>query len=301
MVDEGVVLLGVEHLEQRARRIAPEVHAHLVHFVEQEQGIPHADLAHVLQDLAGHRADVGAPVAADLRLVAHAAQRHAHELAVGRARDRLAERGLAHAGGADQAQDGGLQLVHALLHGQVLDDALLHLLQAVVVLVQHLLGGAEIGVDLALLLPRQRHQRVDVVAHDGRFGRHRRHQLQLLQLRFGLLARFLRHVRGLDALLDLVDVGALVHLAELLLDRLHLLVEVVLALALLHLALDAPADALLDLEDLELALDQLQQVLEALLDAEHLEHFLLLLELQRQVRGDGIAEAARPRRSRRAR
>ena len=183
VVDEGVVLLGIEHFEQRARRIAAEIHAHLVDFVEQEQRIAHADLGHVLQDLARHRADVGAAVAADLGLVAHAAQRHAHELAVGRARDRLAERGLAHAGRADQAQDRRLQLVHALLHREVLDDALLDLLQPVVVLVEDLLGGAEIGADLALLLPRQRDDRVDVVAHDGRLGRHRRHQLQLLQLR----------------------------------------------------------------------------------------------------------------------
>ena len=43
----------------------------------------------------GQRADVGAAVAADLRLVAHAAERDAHELAAHRARDRAAERGLA--------------------------------------------------------------------------------------------------------------------------------------------------------------------------------------------------------------
>ena len=32
-------------------------------------------------------------------------------------------------------------------------------------------------------------------------------------------------------------------------------------------------------------------MLEALLDVEHLEHFLLLLELERQVRGDRVAQA----------
>ncbi len=45
-------------------------------------------------DRARHGADVGAPVAADLRLVAHAADRHADELAPERAGDRLAERRL---------------------------------------------------------------------------------------------------------------------------------------------------------------------------------------------------------------
>ena len=47
-----------------------------------------------MQHLARHRADVGTAVAADLGFVAHAAQRHAHELAVRRAGDGLAQRGL---------------------------------------------------------------------------------------------------------------------------------------------------------------------------------------------------------------
>ena len=77
---------------------------------------------------------------ADLGLVAHAAERHAHELAAGRLGDRLAERGLADAGRADQAQDRPGQLVGALLHGEILDDALLDLLQAVVIGVEDLLA-----------------------------------------------------------------------------------------------------------------------------------------------------------------
>ena len=48
----------------------------------RNSGLRTRDLGHVLQDLAGHRADVGAAMAADLGLVAHAAERHAHELAV---------------------------------------------------------------------------------------------------------------------------------------------------------------------------------------------------------------------------
>ena len=140
VVVEGVVLLGIEHLEQRRRRIAAEIGAHLVDLVEQEQRIRGLRLAHRLDDLAGHRADIGPPMAADLRLVAHAAERDAHELAAGRFRDRLAERGLADAGRADQAQDRPGQLVGALLHREILDDALLDLLEAVVIGVENLLG-----------------------------------------------------------------------------------------------------------------------------------------------------------------
>ena len=96
VIDECMVLLGIEHFQQRGCRIAAKIHPHLVNLVEQEQRIPHADLGHVLQNLAGHRSNVGAPVPANFRLVAHSAERHAHELSVGRARNRLPERGFAH-------------------------------------------------------------------------------------------------------------------------------------------------------------------------------------------------------------
>ena len=135
-------------------------------------------------------------------------------------------------------------------------------------------------------------QRVDVVAHDRRFGRHRRHHSQLLQLGHRLGLGLARHLHALDLLLHLLEVGVLVALAEFLLDRLDLLVQVVLALALLHLALHAAADALLDLQDVDFAFEHAEQVLEALADVAHLEDLLLLLELERQMRGNRVREAA---------
>ena len=84
-----------------------------------------------------------------------------------------------------------------------------------------------------------------------------------MTLRRSLLA----HPLGLELLFELLDlVLELVALAatQLLLDRLHLLVEVVLLLRLLHLLLDARADLLLDLENLDLGLHQLVEALEAL-------------------------------------
>ena len=78
-------------------------------------------------------------MSADLRLVAHAAERDADELAVERAGDGAAERGLADAGRSDEAEDRALHLLSAqLAHGEVLEDALLDLLEVVVVLVEDL-------------------------------------------------------------------------------------------------------------------------------------------------------------------
>src|SRR4029078_11890609 len=51
MIDERVVLFRIEHFEQRAGRVAAEIHAHLVDFVEQKERIAYGDLRQVLKDL----------------------------------------------------------------------------------------------------------------------------------------------------------------------------------------------------------------------------------------------------------
>ena len=141
-----MVLRRVEHFEQRRRRVAPVVGADLVDLVQQHDGVHRACLADGPDDAAGQRADVGAPVAADLRLVPHAAERDPDELAVHGAGDGLAERGLATPGGPTRAStaperaaadDAEALVGAALADGQVLDDALLDVVQAGVVLVQH--------------------------------------------------------------------------------------------------------------------------------------------------------------------
>ena len=89
VIGECIVLLRIEYLEQRRRRISSEIHRHLVHFVEQEHRIDRSRLLHPLNDLAGERADVRPPMTADLGFIAHAAQRQPHEAAPGCAGDRL--------------------------------------------------------------------------------------------------------------------------------------------------------------------------------------------------------------------
>ena len=88
-------------------------------------------------------------------------------------------------------------------------------------------------------------------------------------------------------------VAAVLAFAELLLNRLQLLVEVVLALGLLHLALDAVADALLDLKDADLAFHVAEHLFQPFGHGLGFEQLLLLGDLQRQVRGDRVGELAR--------
>jgi hypothetical protein len=122
VVDERLVLLGVEHLEQGARGVAAEVVADLVELVEHEHGVAGAGADQRADDAPGERADVGAAVATDLGLVLDAAERDADELRPVARGDGGAEAGLADAGGPDEAQDGALGVGAELADGEELED-----------------------------------------------------------------------------------------------------------------------------------------------------------------------------------
>ena len=95
----------------------------------------------------------------------------------------------------------------------------------------------------------------------------------------------------LDLLLELDQfVAVIVLFAQLALDRLHLLVQVVFALGLLHLPLHAVTDFLLGLHDRDLALHQGVDLLQALHDIEDLKQLLLLGDLDAQVAGDAVGQ-----------
>ena len=173
-------------------RVAAEVHRHLVDLVEQEDRVRGTRLLQTLDDLAGERADVGPAMAPDLGLVAHAAEGDAHEVAARRAGDRLAERGLADAGRSDEAEDRALDLLDERLNRQVLEDALLGLVEAVVVRVEDPLRNVQVLLLVCRTRPKASAEHpVDVVPDDGRFRRHRRHLLELLQLLLRPLSRLL--------------------------------------------------------------------------------------------------------------
>src|SRR3546814_7341236 len=85
-----------------------------------------------------------------------------------------------------------------------------------------------VALHLGALLPGDREDPVEVVAHYSSLGRHRAHGAQLLQLRHRLFAGFLAQLGRLDALFQLGQlVAAVFALAELLLDRLELFVQIV--------------------------------------------------------------------------
>ncbi len=96
----------------------------------------------------------------------------------------------------------------------------------------------------------------------------------------------------LDLLVEFLEVGAVLAFAQFLLDGLDLLVQVVLALALLHLALDAATDALFHLQDVDFGSSWSSRRCPGADSGRQVQHFLLGFELERQVGGDGVGQAA---------
>src|SRR3546814_9989911 len=98
------------------------------------------------------------------------------------------------------------------------------------------------------------------------FRSHRRHRVQLFELRLRLRLGFLRHFEAVDLELQLSKVVAAlaIVIAELALDRLQLFVEIIFALALFHLALHAAADLLFDLQHTQFAFHESEDHFEPL-------------------------------------
>ncbi len=178
-----------------------------------------------------------------------------------------------------------------LAHGDVLGDAVLDVLEAEVVGVEHLAGVDGVEVVLGALAPRHRDHPVEVVADHLRLAVALAHPLEAAELALDLLADVLGHVGLVDLRAQLVGDRRVV-LAQLAPDRLHLLAQDVLALLLGGALLDVVADALAHLQLGEpLALEGQRQV-QALGDVERLEQPDLLLEGQVGGVARGVGERA---------
>src|SRR5487761_1787758 len=137
MIAKRAILLGIEHFHQRRRRIAAEIAAELVDFVEHEYRIERLRAANPLNDLARQRADISAAMAADLSFVVHAAEGNADEFAAEGVSDRFPERGFAHAWRPEEAQDGTLHPGLEFFDREKIENALLDLFEVVVILVEN--------------------------------------------------------------------------------------------------------------------------------------------------------------------
>ncbi len=302
VVGEVAVLGRVEHFQQRGAGVALHAAAELVDLVEQHHRVLGARRADALDDAPGHRADVGAAVATDVALVARAAQGDAHVLAAQALGDALSDRGLADTGRSGEDQDrplvdlGGVDLaaLGPLLaqpaHGQELQHPVLHLFQPVVVVVEN--GGRLRDVELivAAHVPGQFADGRQVGADHRGLGGVGVHARETVQLAVDLLLDVGLQAQRLDLLLQLLGLVGLAVLAavEFLLNDLHLLAQVVLALVAVDLFLHLRADLLLHGEHFGLAVEQGQHLVDPVGDLAQLQHRLLVFDAEIHVEGDEV-------------
>ena len=144
-------------------------------------------------------------------------------------------------------------------------------------------------------VPRQLDQPVEIGAHHAVFGRGFRHAFEATQLAARLFLDVLRHLGLGDGLAELGHLGALagVALAQLLLNRGHLLAQQNLALAFVERGLGLAANLLRQPQHLDAMREQPRHLVDARADIDRLQDFLLLLG--RDIHGSRreIGECAR--------
>ena len=178
MVQERRVLLGVEHLEERTRRIAIVSTTDLVNLVDKHKRVLGTDAFQCLDDLSGERSkhdhlsvnrlrgqdkhkyipDIGTPVTLDLRDICQTTDRETEELPIERASDRLANGRLSHARRTNETDDLAFDRTAELANREELEDTILDVLETVVILVKNLLRVSDRVVLAGVLTPRNLEQ-----------------------------------------------------------------------------------------------------------------------------------------------
>jgi len=215
-----VVLFRIEYFQQGRARVATKIRSQLVHFVEQQHRVDGAGLFHHLNDLARQRADVGTPMAANFRFIAHATKTEPHKLSSRRAAIDFPRLVLPTPGGPTKQRIDPFGILHQLAHREILENPVLNLLQTKMIFVQNssALVRSRISFDFCFQgteTSQSMYVRETVPSAD--IGGMASSRWQFLQRPFlGLFA----HAGFFDLLLELVHFRALILAAKFLVDRL---------------------------------------------------------------------------------
>ena len=173
----------------------------------------------------------------------------------------------------------------------MLQNTLLHLVQTEMVAVELFTGALEVEVVLGRVVPRQFEQQLQIGHLHRILGYGGVQPLDFLQLLLEGLADLLGPVLLLGLLAHLLDVGVGA-VAQLVLNRAHLLLEVVVALLLVDLLLHALLNLVFQLGQLLLADQYFEQLAGAGQQAGGFQQRLAVLVRQLHVRADEVDDAA---------
>ncbi len=252
MIDERLVLLGIQDLEHGGCGVTAICLRHLVDLIEEEDGVPRPRRADALEDAPRHGTDIRAAMASDLCFIAYTAERDMNELPSERTCHRRGERGLAHTRRADEAEDRRALFHVKLMDSEVVEDAFLDLLEPVVIALKHGARLFDVCHVLRPLRPGKCKDPIEIATDDAGFWGKGVERLQAMDLFLQFLADFLWEV----LLLHLLPVGLdffllLVAFAELFPNGFDLFPQVKILLHLGHLLPDLGIDLLLQREDVE--------------------------------------------------
>ena len=141
-----------------------------------------------------------------------------------------------------------------MLNRKIFQNAFFNLFQTIMILVQNLLCAFDIFADTGLFAPRHTNKPIKIIAYNRCLGCHRAHLAELFNFFLCALACFLRKLSLIQSLLKLGNfIQTFAIFAKLFLNRLHLFVQIILALRFFHLTLHTVTDALFYLQDANLA------------------------------------------------
>ena len=230
---------------------------------------------------------------ADIRLVTHTAEAHARVAAAHGLCNGLGNRGLADTRRADQTQHLSLEVGRKALDGKELHNAFLDLLHAIVVAVEDRLRFRQIMTFLALLIPRQVEHGIQISTHDTLLGRRAAQLGKAVHLTDELVLALLRQLEVEHTRAVAFRFCGYVLLAELGLNDLDLLAQVVFLLVFIDLGLELVLNLVFDLEDLGLLTEHADHHHQAAGNAKLFEDLLLGCHIDRNILGDIVCQIAR--------
>lgn len=236
---------------------------------------PHCLMAEMMRP--GMARDIRAPVSAKLGFIVHAAQRHLTEFLLQRPRDRPRDARLSYARRAHKAENRPMGILLERAHRNELQNALLHVLKAVMVAFQHVSSRGNVHGMLVVNAPRQVEHAFDVVLHHGALRRTGLRACQPLQLLLRALARFAGDRRSRQTGFILGNI--VVVFAQFFLYHVQLLAQEIIAVVVIDPLVHAALNLLLDIADLKLASENIAHQLNAQLRVDAFQYGLAVVQI----------------------
>ena len=175
-------------------------------------------------------------------------------------------------------------------HRNELQNALLHVLKAVMVAFQHVSSRGNVHGMLVVNAPRQVEHAFDVVLHHGALRRTGLRACQPLQLLLRALARFAGDRRSRQTGFILGNI--VVVFAQFFLYHVQLLAQEIITVVVIDLLVHAALNLLLDIADLKLSGENIAHQLNAQLRVDAFQYGLAVVQIVQHICGDQIGQRA---------